>query len=102
MPLGHDLADSSYPLYNGLRALFPHTDPAPFALFPHLSVRTGKEKYAADFNRIYANHFIAQAATFVRTEVVSVPTNAAPTRAVPISSVGPVPPAVAEMVTKPF
>ena len=94
MPFGHDL-NNRYPLYDGLWALFPYMDPAPFALFSHLSVRTGKEKYAADFNSIYTNHFIAQAVTSVRTEVVSVPTNAAPTKAVPISSVGPVPPAVA-------
>ena len=89
MSFYHDL-DSCYSLdsrysesiYNGRRALFPHMDPAPFALYPNKSVRT-KEECAAEFDRIYA---IVQAATSVRTKVVSVPKNAAPTKAVPISS----------------
>ena len=61
----------------------------------------------ARVDRLWANHLIAQAAQSVRTKVVSMPkttdspaaaestSNAAPTKTVPICSVGPVPPAIA-------
>ena len=91
-----------------------YMDPAHFALYPNTCAKT-KEERAAEFDRIYGTHFIAQAAPSVRTkvvsmpktkaptktvpisstsvstEVVSVPKNAAPTKAVPIYSVGPIP-----------
>ena len=62
-----------------------YMDPAHFALYPNTCAKT-KEERAAEFDRIYGTHFIAQAAPSVRTKVDSMPKTAAPTKAVPISS----------------